>query len=249
MKKVVVLVIALWFTNASAQTDSVFSIEPQSSENVILETYQPPPKKRQLPQVVLKANAGYGRRIGIISDELSSYQKDFFTHLMSGFTWDVSCDFFFKDKFGIRAIFYQYRTSHSELGYNLDTGKDGILNVKDQISYFGPAFVFRLPFGHNSWRFDAHAGMGYLECRDKQTFAKDYLSFYGATLGTQMGAGLEYKISPQLGVGINVLITSGTINTFHYDKNGVKSTKTYEIDKGEGLFQIKIGAGIRYYIK
>jgi hypothetical protein len=251
-KRGLLVMLALWFTNASTQTtDSVVFIEPQSSSEVVtLETYpQRQKKERQLPLAALKLDAGYGWRLVEISDELNAYQKDFFSHLMSGFVWDASLDFFLNDMFGIRMTFYQYRASHSDFARDLDTGKQGILDAKDVITYLGPAFVFRLPFAQNSWIFNANAGMGYIEYRGKQTFVNEDAKFYGATVGVQMGAGLEYRILPQLGAGVNMQITSGQILSFDYEKNGVKSTETYEIGEGEGLLQVKLGVGIRYYIK
>ena len=234
MKKVLLLAMtALCVTNANAQT----TIE------------QPQPKKvRQLPQVVLKANAGYGWRTADIYEEFNDYMKDFITHLKSGFAWDASCDYFWHDKLGVRAIFYQYRASHSDFAQNLDTWEYGTLTIKDQINYFGPAFVFRQPFRDNTFIFDAHGGFGYMEYKSNLTFVSDKIKMNGSTLGAQMGAGLECRVIPQLGIGINMQMTIGTITIFHYETNGEKTTETSE-DKAEGLAQIKIGAGIRYYIK
>lgn len=229
-------------------TDSVVIVNPQPAEMVQWTTYKAK-KQKQLPRAVLNLNAGYGWRIGKITDELNAYGKDFFSHLMSGFVWDASFDYFFNDKFGIRTAFYQYRASHNDLARELDTGKQGTLDVKDMITYIGPAFVFRLAFGHNSWIFTANTGMGYIEYREKQTFVNDYSKFYGASLGVQMGVDLEYKITPQLSIGTNMRITSGEINRLDYEKNGVKWTETFDVGKGEGLGQISLGIGFRYYFK
>jgi hypothetical protein len=135
------------------------------------------------------------------------------------------------------------------LARNLNTGKQGEWDVRSVITYFGPAFVFRLPFNHNSCIFTANAGMGYIEYREKMKFVGNNGKTHGADVGLQMGFGLEYKITPQFGLGINMLATTGQILTFNTEKNGVKSKETYEAGKGEGLIQIRLGAGIRFYIK
>lgn len=230
-----------------AQTpDSIIFIQPQPAEIVHWTTYKP---GRKLPLAALKLDTGYGWRVAATTDQLTADMKEYYEHLKSAFVWNVSFDFFFNDMFGIRMAFYQYRASHSDQAYRIDTGQSGTLATRDRITYIGPAFVFRMSFGHNSWIFDANAGMGYIGYRENVTFADEYFRSNGASLGAQTGAGLEYKITPQWGIGINMLLTSGEITELHYNENGVKTTQTYDINEGEGLGQISLGIGIRYYIK
>ena len=237
-------------TTVKAQiSDSVIVVKPQPAEVIQWTTYKAK-RQKKLPRAVLKADIGYGWRTATTSNELNDDMKKYYSHLKSGFVWDASFDFFFNDMFGIRMAFYQYLTSHSEHAYNTDTGKQGMLATKDRITYSAPAFVFRLPFGQNSWIFDANAGMGYIGYYEKSTFVDEYYSIKGASVGFQTGVGLDYKITTQLHIGINMQITSGVIWILHYDENGMKSTKTFDFEEGgEGLGQISLGIGIRYYFK
>ena len=229
----------------SSSADSIVFVKPQPSEIIYLRTSN----ERQLPRATLTLDAGYGWRIGKMDPDMDEFDEFIFSNLLNGFVWNAGIDFFFKDKFGVRMIFSQYRATYNTMATNMDTGKQGILDVKDAISYVGPAFVFRQPFGHNSWLFNAHAGFGYIEYRQKMTFTGEYVKTYGATLGSQMGAGIECKVSQNIGIGVNLLITSGVIQKFEYDANGQKTSQTLDIGKGEGLLQVKVGAGIRFYIK
>ncbi len=234
-------------TVLNAQTnDSVLVVRPQRAELVQWKDYQ---SKRQLPRAVLKLDAGYGWRTAETSDQLSGALLEYVEHLKSGFAWNGSFDYFFRDMLGFRIAFYQYRASHSDMVLNSISGKKGDMYTKDQITYIGPALVFRLPFGHDLWVFDANVGLGYIGYREKMTFANEYINFNGASVGFQTGVGLEYKIIPHLGIGINMLVTSGLITEFHYDNNGVKSIQSLDIDEGEGLGQISLGIGLRYYFK
>ena len=145
-------------------------------------------------------------------------------------------------------IFSQYISTYNTMAQDLTTGQSGTLNAKDAITYIGPAFVFRQPFAHNKLLLDAHTGFGYIQYNQNMIFANEYEKIKGASLGTQMGAGLDYKIAPNIGIGINILITSGTIQNFKIDVNGITSTEKVDVG-GEGLLHIKLGAGIRYYFK
>jgi hypothetical protein len=233
----------------STTVDSVVFVKPQPAGILQAQTAQlPPQKRRQLPQATLKADAGYGWRIVKINPDLDEFYRNIASNLMHGFVWNANVDYFFKDNFGIRMMFSQYRSTYNTIAQDMNTGRQGTLDAKDAITYVGPAFVFRQPFGHNKWLFDAHTGFGYIEYRQNMKFTNQYQKISGSSLGTQMGVGLECKLAQNVGIGINILITSGTINTFKIDVNGNKSTQTVEIG-GEGLTQIKLGAGIRYYIK
>jgi hypothetical protein len=233
----------------SATVDSIVFVKLQPANIVKTQPAKRPPQKgRQLPRATLKADAGYGWRIVKLNPDLEEFERNIVSNLLHGFVWNANFDYFFKDKFGIRVIFSQYRSTYNTMAQNLNTGQQGTLNAKDVITYIGPAFVFRQPFGQNKWLLDAHAGFGYIEYRQNMKFANDYVKIYGASLGTQMGAGLECKIAPNIGIGINLLITSGTIQNFKIDVNGIKSTEKVDVG-GEGLLHIKLGGGIRFYIK
>ena len=239
-------------TAATATIDSFIYVKPQQvggnkpqpAEVVFLS----PKNVRQLPRATLKADAGYGWRIVKINPDLDEFERNIVSNLLHGFAWNANFDYFFKDKFGVRVIFSQYRSTYNTMAQNLNTGQKGTLNAKDAITYIGPAFVFRQPFAQNKWLLNAYAGYGYIEYRQNTTFANEYEKIQGASLGSQIGIGLDCKIAPNIGIGINILITYGTIQNFKIDVNGITSTEKVDVG-GEGLLHIKLGAGIRYYIK
>ena len=243
----------LWISTFSIKaqiTDSIGVIHPQPLEMANRIKYKP---QKQLPRAALNSNAGYGRRFGKIANELNDSEKEYFSHLMSGFVWDASFDFFFNEKFGIKTTFYQYQASHSAIA----DIRYSRIDTNDKITYFGPAFVYRISFGQNPWIFSTNAGMGYIEYREKRTFSSPVTSstypvrtkFYGATVGVQIGAGLECKLTPHLIMGTNIMLTSGEITKFDYNMNGMKWSETFDAGKGEGVGQISLGVGLRYYIR
>jgi len=233
----------------SATVDSVIFVKPQSANILQAQPAQLPPQKgRQLPYATLKVNAGYGWRIVKINPDLDEFERNIVSNLLHGFAWNANFDYFFKDKFGVRMIFSQYRSTYNTIAQKLNTGQPGTLYAKDAITYIGPAFVFRQPFAQNKWLLDVHAGYGYIQYNQNMTFANEYEKIQGASYGTQIGAGLDCKIAPNIGIGFNMLITSGIIKNFKIDVNGVTSTEKVDVG-GEGLLHIKLGAGIRYYFK
>ena len=215
----------------TAQTkDSVIFNKSQLVETINWTPYQPE-KIKQFPRVVLKMNANFGTRSA--KETVNEDFQKYFSHLTFGFVYDASTDFIFKDNYGVRMAFYQFRAAHSNQ------------NIKNSITYIGPAFVIRIPFDQIPCEFEASVGIGYIEYRGKQSFAK----FYGASLGAQFNIGVEWKFNPHWGIGLNVQSTTGEITKFRHEKNGEKWTTTFEVDEGEDLSQTSVGIGIRYYFK
>ena len=218
--------------NAQAKDSIVFN-KSQLVEAINWTVYQPEKQKLQL-HTILKLNAGFGNRSA--KETVNEDFQKYFSHLMFGFVWDASFDFIFNKDFGVRMAFYQFSASYSN-------------RIKDRITYIGPAFVVRIPFDQSSWIFDASVGIGYIEYRGKQKFINGHAKYFGSTIGAQFSMGVEYKLSPQLGIGINMHTTMGELTKFYHEKNGKKWTTTYEVDEGEDLSQVNMGIGIRYYFK
>ncbi len=205
--------------------------------------------KRQLSRLTFALDAGYGWRTAKTNEDLTSYEKDFIGHLKSGFVWDASVNYYFNDHYGIGLTFYQFRSKHSDNAQHSTSGKTGILEAKDRITYIGPAFVMRFPFGNNAWTFDLNVGMGYIGYKEVLNFPDLKGTADGASVGFQTGLGLSYKFAPQWGIGFNIQATSGVLTEMNTEENGVKSTEKFEAGKGEGLGQISLSLGIRFYIQ
>jgi hypothetical protein len=234
-----ILLFLLWTGTVKAQTpDSPIFNKSQLIDSINWKTYQTV-KTKQPPQVILKLNAGFGARVAktSVNEEIQPY----FSKLKFGFAWDASSDYIFSNNFGARMAFYQFSASHSDQKQSL--------TIKDKITFIGPSFVIRMPFEKRPWESDVNVGVGYIENRGKLTSADGYTNYYGATVGAQIGIGIECKLISQLGIGINMQVTFGEITKFRYDSNGEKWTTTYEAEQGEDLSQISMGIGIRYYFK
>jgi hypothetical protein len=170
--------------------------------------------------------------------------------MKSGFVWDASFNYFLNNHYGIGLNFYRFRAAHKEFAQNSDTGISGDLKEIHQITYFGPAFAGRLPFGREkAWIFDYNIGFGYIGYRSR-TFFPDYKrTLTGVSLGSRVVFGLSYKISSYWSFGFNVHSTAGVLTKMQQDENGVQSTLEFEKNTGEGLGQIGLSLGIRYSIK
>ena len=120
--------------------------------------------------------------------------------------------------------------------------------MNDRITYIGPSFAIQLPLGKSNWLFDASTGFGYIGYKSKQSFLRDNIIVSGANVGVQAKAGLSYRITPEWGIGFKLIATNGALFQYTVDENGYKKTEKFEDGQGEGLSQIGLTLGIRYYI-
>lgn len=202
----------------------------------------------RFPEMAFMLDGGYNWRTAKMSSELSDYQRHLINQVKSGFLWSGSVSYYFSGFIGVGLNFQQYISTHEEYAQNTDTGETGELKLNDRITYIGPSCVFQLPLGKSNWIFDASAGFGYIGYKSKMNFSRDYLIVSGASLGTQLKVGLSYRITPELGIGFKLNAASGVLYQCNIEENGHKTTEKFEENQGEGLGQIGITLGIRYYI-
>ncbi|MCL2039879.1 MAG: hypothetical protein FWG85_05565, partial [Bacteroidetes bacterium] len=206
-----------------------------------------------LPRAIFSLDGGYSRRTGKIHPDLSDAQKDYFENFISGFAWDISGSYISKSNYGVRLTYLQHLTSHSENAYNEYGERVGSLTESHTITYIGPAITGYEAFGKNkNWIINSYAGVGYMRLYSHATTIITNTNYFdgtiddfitGSTIGYQAGIGLDYKITPLLGVGINAELIGGQIKEI--ESNGY----TVFLEQTEGIGQFRIIAGIRYYIK
>jgi len=198
------------------------------------------------PRVTFAANVGYGWRTAKLASNIPANLKPFAKNLMNGFTWDASVAYFFNDNYGISMNFLNYRASYGE--YGTLSGAPGTLKMIDNIYFIAPAFVARYPTKNQKWLFDVSSALGYIYYNHEEIFNKPLGKLYGGTLGFQTAVGVEYRISQVVGIGANAKLTSGVLKSVTSEENGQKQKRSMG-DDGEGLGQLSLMLGVRFYIK
>jgi hypothetical protein len=205
---------------------------------------------RYLPTMIFGLDAGYGWRTAKIDPNEEPFQRNILENIASGFVWDASASYIFKNGYGIRLSYAQYLASYSVSAVRNETYQSGTFSIKDNISYVGPAFAMFTHFGQDKdWFLTYYMGLGYMTYSSNATFLNDKSVTTGETLGVQLGFGIEHKIYPELGIGLNMELLGGVLSSWEVNDNGDRKTYQTEENKGEGLGQFRIAVGLRYYIK
>ncbi|MDR0507589.1 MAG: hypothetical protein LBH32_12370 [Dysgonamonadaceae bacterium] len=220
---------------------------PDSSKLTVIKVIKP---ERKLPVMNLSVNFGRGWRLAKINPDLTIEEKDYYKDLMSGWIYDASFNYYFNDFYGVGFHYSLFTSSQHAYGTATFDGysETGYRNTNQYIQFIGPVFSARTSSKDLQWLFDYSIGIGYLGYSSKDTFTSHIYKGDGSTVGFYMGLGVEHKLNKNWGVGVRCSTISGVVTKMNNDRDGIKETITVDdVNKGEGLGQIQLLAGIRYY--
>ena len=230
-----------------------FSVSTMGEDSVVnqlpdIRVFKP---KRELPRFAFGADLGYGSRSADVNEELNSYMQSFYKNLMHGFTWKVSADYFSSDFLGFRLSYNSYYSSHSD--YASKNEVNGTLEMSDLISSVNLSLLMRIATPKKRWMFTGSLGLGYIGLRENFSFSNDADSYTatGSSLGAVWAADVEYKISKNWGIGLNVSMLSSSLGKIKYNYYNKRMEETIHLEKGkfESLNHANALIGIRYYIR
>jgi hypothetical protein len=209
--------------------------------------------QRQLSKITLAANIGYGWRTAKLNPDLPQAEKEFYKGTMSGLVTDVSFNYYFNDFYGLGVAYSRYNANQKMYGrmeYEDGGSENGYWKANSSIQFAGPVFLMRMPSTNQKWIFDCNIGVGYVGYSDRETFANNVVKVYGATVGGYFNLGAEYKINKSWAVGLRLSEVVGVLESLTRDTNGQKETIHVDnSNEGEGLGQVQLLMGLRYYLK
>lgn len=197
-------------------------------------------KPRLLPSFVLAGNIGYGYRTPKVDSRLTGTDKEIAKDTKSGMTWDASAKYYFNDKYGVGGMFSLFTSSSDVLAPIKTTNK---------ITFVGPAFLVRGGFGENKWILDCSLGLGYIGYELSAKYMGQYEKYTGASVGMLADLGLEHRFHENFGIAFNLTSTVGVLSEMTFNENGNKTTIKFDDDTLEGLHNVRLSIGLRYYIK
>lgn len=197
-------------------------------------------QKMPIPETVLKLDAG----VSFITSKV--YVYNFSDEGVHVYRW--------KPEFSAKFDFEHYWKSGWGVGFNIiynNTSFDGgidryFIAPQDYLLqqwYVGPCGNYRLRLG-DKWQFSASVGLGYAHCWEELN--EDYKDNYGG-LGIMEKAGLEYMLSPHVGLGLELTELMTFLNrpdTAKERQSLYNDDSSYDFN---GFFHLGLMAGVRFY--
>ena len=219
-----------------------------SGETVEQKTQYIVKPERQLPRFTLAADFGYGWRTAPLSPDLDSFERAYWKGLKSGLAYNASFKYYFNDYYGLGLGYSAYNANqnmHTNIG-----GIAGDLKANDWIYFVGPVFSTRLPLAEK-WTLEMALGAGYLAYVSKWDFRGWREQRDGATFGVHFTLGVDYQLEKNWALGFRIASTNGVLTSMNVeDSDGYRGTiKADSPRNGEGLGQLHLLVGLRYYIR
>lgn len=243
---------SVWGSSCHQMTAMVLNVSDLSAPTLAKDNSEESPtpvllsESRMLPRFNLAINGGYGWRTAKLADGIEGLEKEYAEKLMSGFVWNASANYYFNDNYGIGMSYSSYSASNSSPAYTQE-GETGTFKTNDMITYVGPAFLMRYS-QNQKWIFNMSLGIGYIGYSSDSKFNRESVKLTGGTVGFETSIGGEYKFSKNWGVGATLSTNSGLLNSITVNENGSERNVKLGKDEKEGLGQIRIAVGFRYYI-
>jgi hypothetical protein len=202
------------------------------------------------PKFRLGVQGGWGYMISKISSDVPADFRDYVKKLKSGYNLGFDAAFYFKQNMGIGIKYSFFHTSNSIPSvYAVDsiTRKvtTGPMSDFINIHYIGPTFNSRFITDNQLFHFNFYVSLGYMSYKDDGMLITPYV-ITGSTVGTALGFGADWSITPALFAGVDISGIFGSLSSYNLEEGGTTKTITLPDNQREGLSRIDISAGVRW---
>jgi hypothetical protein len=179
------------------------------------------------PVFRIALGGGYARGDGKIL-KTNDVQLDRLTNdLVNGYNVEGDIEYYFnwkqKDALNFAAALHFNYINHHAAAMDIDIPNFGHANYykeSQKVCYIAPAFVMR--YDLPDWLFTFSIGIGVIFFTNPIDINYMQISGNNTTMGSHIGIGADYKISPNWGAGIKFSLAGGTINSINMGGEKVK---------------------------
>jgi hypothetical protein len=199
-------------------------------------------QRPEIPSNVVKLDAG----VSFITSKVYVYNLgDSRFHKFTwkpGFSGKIDYEHFWQSGWGI-GVNVIYHNTNFDAGYGAIGYSQGYYEYQFNQWYFGPCAAYRFRFGDSKWTGDVSIGMGY--SRFSENLDDKIIVYYGG-LGVSWRAGIEYMLSPDIGLGLDLTDLMAFVSQPDYSSE-LKTLGMNEFDGANGFFRLSLMAGLRIY--
>ena len=199
-------------------------------------------QRHEIPSNVVKLDAG----VSFIASKVYVYNLgDNSIHQYTwkpGFSVKMDYEHFRKSGWGF-GVNVMYHNTNFDAGYGAIGYVEGYYEYQFTQWYFGPCAAYRFRFGDSKWMGDVSVGMGYAQF--SEGLDGGITEHYGG-LGVSWRAGIEYMLSPNIGLGVDLTSLMAFVSQPDYS-NTLKALGKDESDGVNGFYRLGLMAGLRIY--
>ena len=240
MKRVITLFCCLYATCVMAQIERAHVQEGSLSQESSISKEQKFQAPKKTIDTEIFASFGVGHILNKANED-GYTDKELYDKLRNGFDWNIGFRRYY-DELGWRLLFQHYYS----------TCDDNRLSVPiDQnLSMFYLAPHFTMSSNRSKkWIRHLEIGLGWLMYKEGSSANQISIKGTGHTVGSNLSAGIEYKFSSVMGIGLDASILGGVFNKLKYnDDLAQEMYDTYVEDKEFGASRLQIALSIHFHL-
>ena len=205
-------------------------------------------------------NGGIGYRIASTKDSKQLFIQqgfeepqvdDYFKGIKWGPKASAQVHYLLKNGYGI-GIDYQFHHSSGSMMGIFDP-QDGVTlyygEITDNVftNYVGLSLYENLWLKPNKWNFYGQSSVGITFFRQEDITLYSPVLITGQAVGINLEAGLEYFVTKQIALAVNLNYFISTISKITVDDGSSTNEIELEKEQREGLSRLDAGAGLRFY--
>ena len=198
-------------------------------------------KSNYTPKVILSPSVGYAWRLAKMPAGIDHETRKYLKGLKSGMDIGFSAYYSINraSAIGLRASGY-FASSDGRITVKDYYGNNIIVptSTKDNISYFGPAFMFSNFNEETKHKLFYEISLGVISYTTKT----ENIEGKGSSLGAEFNFGYQYELSKNISIGPKLGVSGGTLSKMKF--NG--TTVNFDNEEKEGLTRLSLSASATF---
>jgi hypothetical protein len=205
-------------------------------------------KMNGLSHFRIAINYGLSYRIAKTDPGLSTFLKDYFDELKSGYSSGIDAAYYFNEHVGAGLLFNRYTSSYSVMASAVSPSGvifSGELSDHITLTTFAPSINCRVATNHKHDAAIFNLALGYTHFNDDGKFITE-ATIKGNSFALCYIMGYDYGLSKHFAIGALVSFNLGTLTSYDLVQNGQVTKVTLDKDHYENLSRIDLSLGLRY---
>lgn len=218
-----------------------FTSETKGTREIMVEEYPP-------YRFVLGGGMTY--MIGGMANTLPDAMNDYLNALRPGYHIRALGSYAFSADYGIGLKYVFSHNNHKAKDLSvLINGQTYTGNFQDNIKihFLGPTAVYRNITTIKGVTFLTNFTLGYLYYTNDAVSLSMPITLNGQALGLHSSSGFDFKLTENMGLGINVSYFMSWLSQYTVGSGSSKQTINLEGGNFENLSRIEVSAGLRFY--
>lgn len=186
---------------------------------------------------------GFSQLLAKTSDAVPTEFRNHVSELKSGYHYGGDVTYFVRPSWGLGLKFNQFRSSNSIMFYDEMMIPQGIDETKLVNTFIGPSFATKYDSPSQKHMFLFNVAIGYMGYQSNTGMR---FKTTGATVGSALDAGYDYRITKTIAIGAQVSFVGGVLSKVTHKRGNQSVIETFPDNQKESMSRLDFSLGARF---